>query len=152
MLILSGTTNVPVVFFCWSFWQHLIIPSLHAFVCSFICLPVHNDNNGYLQQLSRAGPECLPPFFLMCIFSKFRTHTHMHAHTLTHAHTHGHTHGRTHVHTPSTRTHTHTHTHTHTLHACPSNCLSLRLPSGALLHQFCCTQSACCLAVLMVPQ
>ena len=61
----------------------------------------NNNNNEYLEHLTRPGPKRLHVLYKY-ILSKFNayTHTHKHARTQTHTHTRAHTHTQTHTHTP----------------------------------------------------
>ena len=79
-------------------------------------VPFNNNNNDeYLQRLTRTGPKRLHVLYKYIYIVKIqriqhecthaRTHTDLHTHARARAHTHTHTH---------TDTHTHTHTHTHT--------------------------------------
>ena len=88
---------------------------------------LYNNNNEYLERLTRTGPKRLHVLYKY-ILSKFnvynmnahtRTHTHRiaHARTRAHVHTRRNTHTHTHTHTPAhtlARSHAHTHTHTRT--------------------------------------
>ena len=72
----------------------------------------HNNNNEYLERLTRTGPKRLDVLYKY-ILSKFNAYN-MNAHKLTHAHTHrlAYARTRTHAHThPPTHTHTHTQSH-----------------------------------------
>ena len=68
---------------------------------------MYNNNNEYLERLTRTGPKRLHVLYKY-ILSKFNAYN-MNAHTL--ARTHTLAHARTHTHT-----HAHTHTHTHQSH------------------------------------
>ena len=65
----------------------------------------NNNNNEYLERLTRTGPKRLHVLYKY-IFVKIQcvqhecTHTRMHTHRLADAHTHTHTHIQTNTHTP----------------------------------------------------
>ena len=65
---------------------------------------IDNNNNEYLERLTRTGPKRLHVLYkyILSKFIAYNMNAHTHARTHTDSHTHAHTH-----------THIHTHTHTH---------------------------------------
>ena len=77
----------------------------------------NNNNNGYLERLTRTGPKRLHSLYMHILSKLQRVQTRARAytrHTHTHIRTHARTYARARAHT-HTYTHTHTHTHTHTV-------------------------------------
>ena len=86
---------------------------LNGFNCAIqvdfdISRSLHNNNNEYLERLTRTGPKRLHVFYKY-IFVKIECIQHECTHTRTHTHRRAHARMRAHA-----RAHTHTHTHTHT--------------------------------------